>query len=420
MGTFDDIEEAERRADAAAVVLSEGGLASVGGVTLAGWGEKWLERRELSGEVRDIENQGRNFKKHIATASFALRPIASITRGDVREWLVTMAKKRKPGTTETISRSTVKRVYALLRVMLRDACEEEIIRENVARDVKVRGRDESTHEPWTFLSREEQDAIRTCTDIPEHARLVMTFAWLTGLRSSEIAALRLADVLVDDDDPHVVVRFSRKDKATKSGKIRRVPLLPDAVEVVRRWLAMLPTFALKNPVKLAFPTMQGARRQAGKMLGQDFDAKTKKKTDRFSRYLQAAGITRHVRFHDLRHTCGSSLVSGVWGRRWSIEEVREVLGHQSIAMTTRYSHLGDTALKIAARETSIAPPIAPPIAVWNRASEAPTKPQGNPALAAKSLILLGGSKGARTPDLRIKSPQLYRLSYRPDSKTPGT
>ena len=48
-----------------------------------------------------------------------------------------------------------------------------------------------------------------------------------------------------------------------------------------------------------------------------------------------------MRFHDLRHTCASHLVRGTWGRRWSLEEVKEYLGHSSIQVTQRYAHLQD-------------------------------------------------------------------------------
>lgn len=37
-------------------------------------------------------------------------------------------------------------------------------------------------------------------------------------------------------------------------------------------------------------------------------------------WKQRARIARHVRFHDLRHTCASQLVMGTWGRGWRIEE----------------------------------------------------------------------------------------------------
>ncbi len=429
VGIFDTPEEAETRADATADVLAECDLAPVGGLTLACWGEKWLDRRELSREIRDVAGQRRNFKKHIASTPLGLRPMAALSARDVRDWLTTLAKKKVDGTRDTLARATVSRNFALLKVMLRDATEEEIIRENPARHVKLRGREERTEEPWTFLSLDEQRAIASCESIPEADRLIMAFAWYTGLRASELAALRIVDLQVKD--ARVVVRYSTKDRATKSGKIRRVPLVPAALDVAERWLALLPSYAEENPSKLAFPTQRGARRQPGKMLGLDRQVKdgkqTEKKLDRFGVYLAAAGIKRHVRWHDLRHTCGSSLVSGAWGRRWSIEEVREVLGHASIMMTTRYAHVGESALNVAARETVAASVTPSKVSPTTATRTAKPSPKGAAAVCAlvpswsrvgegltpKHLVLLSGSTGTRTPDLRIKSPQLYRLSYRP-------
>jgi hypothetical protein len=83
-----------------------------------------------------------------------------------------------------------------------------------------------------------------------------------------------------------------------------------------------------------------------------------RKVDLFKRHLAAAGIAaerRHdrqpVRWHDLRHSCASSLVAGWWGRRWTLEEVKEHLGHSSITITQRYAHLAESALQVAAAGT---------------------------------------------------------------------
>ena len=51
-------------------------------------------------------------------------------------------------------------------------------------------------------------------------------------------------------------------------------------------------------------------------------------------------------FHSLRHTAASFLIqSGV-----DLYIVKEILGHGSIALTERYSHLADSALKEAAQK----------------------------------------------------------------------
>lgn len=52
------------------------------------------------------------------------------------------------------------------------------------------------------------------------------------------------------------------------------------------------------------------------------------------KHLMKAGID-DFRFHDLRHTCASMLaMNGA-----SLLEIAQVLGHKSITMTQRYSHL---------------------------------------------------------------------------------
>ncbi len=89
-----------------------------------------------------------------------------------------------------------------------------------------------------------------------------------------------------------------------------------------------------------------------------------------------AGIERRVPFHALRHTCASMLVSGEWGRAWTIEEVCAFLGHSSITVTQRYAHLCRGALQRAASQTlATTPRTRPPMA---------SNPSTNPSTAART------------------------------------
>ena len=63
------------------------------------------------------------------------------------------------------------------------------------------------------------------------------------------------------------------------------------------------------------------------------------------------GLGQPLRWHDLRHTCGASLISGWWGRAWRLEEIKELLGHSDISVTQRYAHLARGALLKAAEQT---------------------------------------------------------------------
>ena len=54
----------------------------------------------------------------------------------------------------------------------------------------------------------------------------------------------------------------------------------------------------------------------------------------FKTALKNAGIT-DFRFHDLRHTFASQVIM----RGGDLKDVQELLGHKSMSMTLRYSHL---------------------------------------------------------------------------------
>jgi site-specific recombinase XerD len=75
------------------------------------------------------------------------------------------------------------------------------------------------------------------------------------------------------------------------------------------------------------------------------DAKTKDRKPRAvplppAAAREAAGLP-HVRFHDVRHTYASWLVQ----QGQPLAAVRDLLGHSSLAVTSRYSHLAPEHLK---------------------------------------------------------------------------
>ncbi|HUN91352.1 MAG TPA: site-specific integrase [Burkholderiaceae bacterium] len=130
--------------------------------------------------------------------------------------------------------------------------------------------------------------LMQCAD-PRLADLVVFLA-LTGLRRSE--ALRLTRADIRHGAAHV-------DQRSKTGKRRVVPLAPEAAAIAERSIP----FAL---------TAANARRL----------------WERARRDADLPGI----RFTDLRHAFGSWLVE----RGTSLATVRDLLGHSSLKMTSRY------------------------------------------------------------------------------------
>jgi integrase len=374
LGTFDSEDEANAVRDAMLRQLADGAVAPVGGVTLRAWGAKFMARRELSGEVRAIRTEINRWNTHVLAAPFIDWPLPHIQTRDIVEHFDRLRTRnvatpyvggRKRG---RVKRSTLKKILNLLSLALHAAVQSGLIATNPAAQIKLKA-ERRTHEPWTYLTPEEQDRLRDDEGIPEADRLIMRFALLTGVRQGEQFNLELPDVHIDDRQPHIVVRYGSKGEPPKNGRIRKVFLSEEAVEVCRRWLELLPSYLApvskkrpnrkRNPHRLMFPGERGGRMQPGKTplhRGVQVDmpdgSRRQQKVFLLGQYMKRILVKeRPFRWHDLRHSCASSLVAGWWGRTWSLEEVKEHLGHSSITITQRYAHLADSAIAAAAAAT---------------------------------------------------------------------
>jgi integrase len=303
---------------------------AVRGVPLVHWGLEVIDRRERAGR-RDTDAERSRWAVHVEGSELGELVVREVTRADVEHWLErVLLAEAKPGkgqrrNARRISRGTASNVLTLLRVVLEEAARRGVAASNVAREVRLPRPTGRTHEPWTYLTPPEQNALLRACRRDELA--VVAFALSTGLRQGEQWALRADDV--DLDAERVTVRFGSPGKPPKNGRIRRVPLLPLAVGAARA--------ALRRGHELAFPNRLGSSRSKGE-------------PSWWPALVARAKLGRHVRWHDLRHTCASSLVAGWWGRAWRLEEVCAYLGHSSIKVTERYAHLAGTILEQAAAE----------------------------------------------------------------------
>lgn len=323
-------DEAEQMRDATVAVASEDYADDA--MTVADWVDKWLTARELAKVIADPEVDRSRFEHHIKGDPIATVALARLRRSHVLAWAKRVRAK--------VARQTTLNVLTVLRGALGAAVDEERLRSNVASDVKVR-REKRTIEPWTVADADEQAGLVEAAG--ELERHVVAFAIGTGLRAGELVTLRLADVHLEGATPHVVVRYGKAPaRPTKGGKIREVPLFGIALDAAKAWLDILPTFCKRNKRALMFPGCRGGFRSEEHVF----------RWSRWKKMLSDVGIERRFRWHDLRHTCGSALISGRWGRMWALTEVQAMLGHASITTTERYAHFAGTALTKAASETS--------------------------------------------------------------------
>jgi len=313
--------------------------------TLSGLSRRFLRHRSEMGN-RSVDSERSRWNNYVLSADFAGQAISTISTKQVREWTKalkkTKTKKRygkariETGTDKQtfLSRQTIKHCLNLLRAFFAWAIDEGIIQTNPAKDVEP-PKQETTVRGWTFLDSNEQTSL-ICA-VPDNQRFLVAFALGTGLRLGEQWSLRLEDVHLGDD-PHLIVHYGGTSMApTKTGEIRRVELFG--------WGLQATAFAVEqakltpNPLGLLFPLPNGGERR------------WRKPPKGWKRWVEQSGLKRRIRWHDLRHTCASSLICGWWGRAWTLVEVSKHLGHASLSTTERYAHLTDTVTKKAARET---------------------------------------------------------------------
>jgi integrase len=347
--------DAEQQLQAALEMMAASGQLSGGGVTLRSWGDDFLDKREAEGH-RAIEDD-RSRWKHVLAADFIDWPTGSITRRDVKRWMVRMnsikthgrgnPSKRKAARkpTKPLSWQTKTHALNLLRQAFDVAIEDEIVNEdfeNPCIGLKFK-KPPTTEVPTNFFTRPEIERLQAVA--PPHVRPLLEFAIATGLRQGEMRALRDADVHLDAETPFITVRYgSPPMKPTKSGHVREVPLLPMAVRALKDWQEIRKTWCTNNFKELTFPAQRGGYRSEGKFLGRANQNDWKK-------LLRAAKIERHLVWHDLRHTCATALLGGYFGRKWRLEEIQQLLGHADIQTTQRYAHALKQTLTEAARET---------------------------------------------------------------------
>ena len=225
-----------------------------------------------------------------------------------------------------------------------------------------------------FLSPEEEQGLQTAMR-PEDWALVAV-AMHTGMRRSEQFSLRWDNI----DFGVGIITIPR----SKSGETRRIAMN----ETVREILRALPG-RLKG--EWVFPSGTGTT----PIDGQNFSNRV------FLKALRQAKVI-DFSWHCLRHTFASRLVmKGV-----DLRTVQELLGHKTVTMTLRYSHLSPAHQMDAVRRLDAAPADAP------TATTTATKPKRSKVLAGGGLEVFdfptekSGDAQNRTADLGIMRPSL--------------
>jgi integrase len=233
---------------------------------------------------------------------------------------------------EGLSTRTVQYLLVLLRKALQQAVEDGHIPRNVAQGGKVSQAKEeirplSTEQAKTLLAAARGTRLEALYVLAVHL----------GLRQGELLGLRWADI----------------DFQTRTLSVKRTL---SGIEGGRPVFGTPKTAKSRRNVKLTTPAMDALQRHREtqdrerstmgsqwKDNGLVFRSTTGTPVERhnfvrrsFKPLLERAGLPRHLRFHDLRHTCATILLSKGKHPKY----VQALLGHANVAITLdTYSHV---------------------------------------------------------------------------------
>ena len=205
------------------------------------------------------------------------------------------------------SAATVNRYLALLSHACTTAVKEwEWLETNPLR--KVSRLSESTGRARYLSNDERERLVRAIREGDEYFHAIVLIALTAGARRGEILNLRWQDVNLS--------RGKATLFDTKNDDIRSIALVPQVIRQLKK--------------------LQVVRRiDSDRIFSGDISKHYH--FERAWRDTKAAAEIKDFRFHDLRHSCASELaMNGA-----TLAEIAGVLGHKTLQMVSRYSHLTD-------------------------------------------------------------------------------
>lgn len=296
----------------------------VGDTTVRDFVTTWLSEKTDETKETSMQTYRAASNKFLASlGSKADESLAEITRNDILAFRKSMVGK--------ISATSVNQNLKCIKMLFKAARKHQIIEENPAETVDtVRKASVQKRRPFT------QDELRLTLQAadPEWKSMIL-FGLYTGQRLSDIAGLTWANLDLKRDELHFTT--------AKTGRSMNIPLAAP----LRKHLDSLPQ--AQKPTDPLHPNAYATVSKVGK---------TTTLSNQFADILANAGLRKPVEhskkkegresprdqnelsFHCLRHTAVSLLKdAGI-----PDATVMEMIGHSSLQMSQRYTHVGKEAL----------------------------------------------------------------------------
>ena len=342
-------KDAERELRRLLRAIDTGEHVSPNRLTVERWLSTWLGAVGDEVAPNTSERYGEIVRNFLIPALGNL-PLAKLNPGHIQEaynrWATGGRRDGKPG---GLSPRTRGHIHRVLSAALGRAVEQQFLPRNPA-DVFKKRLPKVERREMATLTLEQSAAL---LDAIRHSRVYwpVLISLSTGMRRGEILALRWRNVDLDRCSLRVVESLEQTQagirfKAPKSEKTRAITIPTFAVEELRQLKRQQAESLLALGVRQSGETLLCGRQDGDPLLPQSL-------TCEFTRLLFRLKLKDlpRVRFHDLRHSHATQLLSaGVHPK-----VAQERLGHSSIAMTIDlYSHVTATMQEDAANRLDVA------------------------------------------------------------------
>ena len=262
--------------------------------------------------ANSLESYARDLAKLKAWADKNGLDLLSLTRQELREWLIDLGHTK-------LSENSKRRMISAMRGFYKFLLIDGHLTKNPADNLD--SPQKGLYLP-KFLNQAEIETLLAQPDVSIETglrdRAILELMYACGLRVSEAVTLTVKDV---DLDSGIVTTTG------KGSKTRRVPVGSSAVEWLKTYLVVR---RRKENVEIQNLFVTPLGRPLNRQIIYDF----------VREYAEKCGL-KGVSPHTLRHSFATHLIQN----RADIRSVQQMLGHSDISTTQIYTHITDAHLK---------------------------------------------------------------------------
>ena len=315
------LADARRSAERAVAAIADGRdplaerqAARVQGITLTELFERWKARRWSSLRPRTQESFASLWTVHIEPA-LGKAAVKDLSRAKIQEFIDRLVSGDK--------RATARKVKALVHLLMAEAVRRDVIVANPAAEVDAPA---YVARSRIVSSQELGPLMQAIDEAGEPWADFFRLKALIGARLSSMYSMAWADIDLARGT------WSIPGLRNKSGKLVVLPLVPEAVEILRKRLAR----------RAGEPWVFPGRGDEGHVTGC---------ARAWTAVLERAGIEGLVR-HDLRRTLATRMAAAGVGDR----VLAAALGHTSLSAVKHYIHLAGEVARSAMSDAAAALP----------------------------------------------------------------